>query len=342
MRSMAAGLLVVGFAISSCTATSPPASQTSGSDPLKAEAVPRFVDRVLASSKLVYFSDYFSFVGEDSQGHMAFAIDNNRGRDVDAYQAEHLVFLHDEKQGWLDVPGVRTYQPYEDKSGELRRIPDSPVFSFEGEPSTGLVIRGLSAPLVLTLTPLELKVIRSAEDKVFAMASAPAQLQWKDRTLQGRVIYEYLVLKDQNRLSRGMLKQLFSSFSFQGLYLMTPNGHDLYMHKQEWNSGGGEGLAPLLGFYNENDHVVETQDLRFEVTGRKQGPGLFRWPASWMATWATPAHGTAHLEARASDLRSVRSLLFGGYAMGIVRGTVEQEGKQVPVYGWSELVQWLY
>ena len=32
------------------------------------------------ASSLIYVSDYFLFVGEDDQGHVAFALDNNRGR----------------------------------------------------------------------------------------------------------------------------------------------------------------------------------------------------------------------------------------------------------------------
>lgn len=47
----------------------------------------------LPDSTLVYVSDYFSFVGQDSQGKVAFALDNNRGRDGDAYQAEHFLVL---------------------------------------------------------------------------------------------------------------------------------------------------------------------------------------------------------------------------------------------------------
>src|SRR5262245_38169635 len=33
-----------------------------------------------AAETLAYYSDYFSFVGEDAQGRVAFALDNNRGQ----------------------------------------------------------------------------------------------------------------------------------------------------------------------------------------------------------------------------------------------------------------------
>ena len=42
----------------------------------------------LPDTSLLYVSDYISFVGEDSQGRVAFALDNNRGRDGESWQAE--------------------------------------------------------------------------------------------------------------------------------------------------------------------------------------------------------------------------------------------------------------
>jgi hypothetical protein len=91
----------------------------------------------LPTSTLIYVSDYFSFVGQDSQGHVALALDNNRGRDGEAYQAEHFVVLHDERRGWMNAVGNG---PYENGSKELKAIPDSPVFRFQGTPLTGITI----------------------------------------------------------------------------------------------------------------------------------------------------------------------------------------------------------
>ena len=64
----------------------------------------------IPTSSLLYVSDYFSFVGQDSQGNVTFAIDNSRGRDGEAYQAQHFLVLHDEKTGWVRLDGnaVRT------------------------------------------------------------------------------------------------------------------------------------------------------------------------------------------------------------------------------------------
>ena len=57
----------------------------------------------LPDTALLYVSDYVSFVGEDHHGRVAFALDNNRGRDGESWQAEHFVVLHDEHEGWISL-----------------------------------------------------------------------------------------------------------------------------------------------------------------------------------------------------------------------------------------------
>jgi len=66
-------------------------------------------DPSLPDTSLLYVSDYVSFIGEDSQGHVAFALDNNRGRDGESWQAEHFVVLHDEREGWISLQGTGPY-----------------------------------------------------------------------------------------------------------------------------------------------------------------------------------------------------------------------------------------
>src|SRR5690348_9200299 len=117
---------VIGFLLGYSVAFHPTASDSS-------EAVLKDIP----ASTLIYVSDYFSFVGEDHKGHVAFALDNNRGRDGDAYQAEHFLVLHDERQGWVKLAGNGLFQ---NTKGDLRTIPDSPFFRFQGTPRTGLTI----------------------------------------------------------------------------------------------------------------------------------------------------------------------------------------------------------
>ena len=79
----------------------------------------------LPDTSLLYVSDYVSFVGEDTQGRVAFALDNNRGRDGESWQAEHFVVLHDEHEGWISLQGSGSY---ENSMHELQSIPPSSFF----------------------------------------------------------------------------------------------------------------------------------------------------------------------------------------------------------------------
>ncbi|UCD78892.1 MAG: hypothetical protein JSW26_26405 [Desulfobacterales bacterium] len=79
-----------------------------------------------ALEKLAYYSDYFSFIGRDANGFVAFALDNNRGVDGSEYQAEHFGVLYDEKSGWVKLLGIGGYENVHRK---LKQIPNSPHFA---------------------------------------------------------------------------------------------------------------------------------------------------------------------------------------------------------------------
>jgi hypothetical protein len=79
-----------------------------------------------AAAKLSYYSDYFSFIGRDTLGFVAFALDNNRGMDGPDYQAEQFGVLYDQKSGWVKLVGTGDYDNID---GVLERIPD-PNFQY--------------------------------------------------------------------------------------------------------------------------------------------------------------------------------------------------------------------
>ncbi len=162
---------------------------------------------------LAYASDYFSFVGADEQGRVAFALDNNRGRDAGAWQAEHFVVLHEEREGWIEVEGNGAY---DNAKQELIAIPDSQFFEFRGTALTGLTITSHPNHLTLRMDPIPIRVARSDDEARFWMGSAPAVMEWAGRIVKGRVIYEYLFMPNFNRLTRtyfGLWKE------FQGFYV---------------------------------------------------------------------------------------------------------------------------
>jgi hypothetical protein len=282
------------------------------------------------ASVLVYVSDYFSFVGADQHGRVAFALDNNRGRDGDAYQAEHVVVLHDEQQGWANVAGNGRF---EHVGKELSRIPDSPFFQFQGTPDTGLVVTSETNRLSLKIDPIPQRTRRTHEQSVIRMGSAPAVLTWQGRTIPGRVIYEGLVMPDFNRLTRTYFR-LWNEF--QGLYVLAGKDGDLYLHSQR-----SERLAALagrlVGFAVFDEQTDPLNDLRIEVLSRDWALVFYRWPTAWGITWygsRGPASMTLHL----SDRKTIANWVIGGFSMGIVQGELVYAGRTWPVYGLAELI----
>ena len=284
----------------------------------------------LPDTALLYVSDYVSFVGEDRYGRVAFALDNNRGRDGESWQAEHFVVLHDEHEGWISLEGSGSYQ---NSTHELATIPPSSFFQVEGMPRTGLLITSPRNDLTLTVQPIPIRLERDHEGGRYWLGSATAQLQWKDRTLKGRVIYEYFMMPEFNRLSRtywGLWKH------FQGLYLTIEGLGDLYVHSQE-----SDMMAPLVGnvsgFFAVRDESEPLQALQVTLLDHRQAWGLYRWPSAWSLNWINKtAVGRALLEVK--EFEAMGNWVIGGFGMGIVHGIVHYNGKEYAAYGLAELI----
>ena len=284
----------------------------------------------LPATDLLYVSDYFSFVGQDDQGHVALALDNNRGRDGESWQAEHFVVLHDEQQGWVPLQGNGAY----DNAGqELATIPASPAFHFQGTPRTGMTIMSDTNELTLSIEGISERLSQSYEGGQYWLGSATGILQWEDRTIKGRVIYEYFMMPEFNRLSRtywGLWKH------FQGLYLVVEGLGDLYVHSQE-----SDMLAPLVGtltgFLAVQGDTEPFQVLQATLLDHSQAWGLYRWPTGWGINWVSH-QGSGNARLAVQDLKPMGNWIIGGFAMGIVKGTVYYNGKDYPVYGLAEII----
>ncbi len=277
----------------------------------------------LPDTTLLYVSDYVSFVGSDARGHVAFALDTNRGRDGTTYQAEHFVVLHDEHHGWIDVDGGGFYPNAEQA---LARIPDSDAFQFQGTPETGLTVTSLRNQLTLAIEPLSERSRRTHDHAVTWMGSARAVLTWGGRIIRGRVIYEHLMIPGFNRLTR----------TYWGLYLLAGADGDVYLHSQQ-----SERMAALAGHlvgFAVLDNETETlENLRVEVPNREFAFGFYRWPSSWSITWVGPA-GPAALTVSATERKTIGGWVIGGFAMSIVRSKLHYAGRTIPVYSLAELL----
>lgn len=294
------------------------------------ESGPSAPEKDASAPTLVYVSDYFSFVGEDSAGRVAFALDNNRGCDGDTWQAEHFVVLHDEQRGWVKMFGGGKY---DNPHRELLAIPNSPAFQFQGHPRQGITIVSEQNHLRLQIEPLPERLTRTHKASQYWMGSAAAVLEWEGRTLHGRVIYEYLWIPEFNRLSRsypGMWKE------FHGLYARLAGGGDLYIHSQQ---------SPLLqslvgnlaGFAFIDGQTIPLESLGISVLERKQALGTYQWPLAWRGEWKNGKERPV-FSLSLSALRVISNWVVGGFAMGIIKGEVTYHGRTIPLYGFGELL----
>ena len=285
------------------------------------------------SSTLEYVSDFFSFVGRDPAGRVAFTLDSNRGRDGNTWQAEHLVMLlHDETKGWQDLVGAG---PYENKEHSLLTIPNSPYFVFTGNPDKGLTIRNSHIDLTLNIEPVINQVSRKSGASVYRMGSSAAIMKWQGRTLKGRLIHERLEMKNFNRLTRNYFDLWTESY---GLYAWTDGSHDfLYFHKQVNDTR----LTPLVGklvgfgvFANQGEHL---QNLQLTVMDSTQAWGFYQWPKNWKGQWIG-RKGRGSIAMELSDLQVISNFILGGLAMGIIEGEITYNGNTRKIYGMAELL----
>lgn len=289
-----------------------------------------------AEETLVYYSDYFSFIGRDQSGFVAFALDNNRGVDGGAYQAEHFGVLYSQFSGWLKLVGTGAYA---NEQKELVRIPDSAAFHFEGTPESGQVIKSRANRLELHIEPLTTRLRESEGKRETRWGSAGAILHLQDRIIPGRVIYEHLVHLGWNRLTR-----VYTGHwnNFQGLYLLLDRGdpghwQDLYLRSQ----GKGE-QRPGKGFVTAEPWHGEVHSSRFKVLETAFAFGFYRWPQRWSITIEgnsqdDPAIG--QLELHQISRQNEGNWLIGGFAMSVVAGEININGGSIPVLGFAELIK---
>lgn len=307
-----------------------------GSAPLTAEQILARARQIVRGAETAYISDYVSFAGADATGRVAFAVDTNRGRAGGEHQAEHFVAMYDERTGWVELEG---YTEFANTEGALFDYPASPYFDFAGTPyaldSLESTVNGLS----LSIAPLEPRMTTASDTTLFSMASAPATLTWRGRTIPGRVIYEYLVMQDENRLARGvvgLLGVLTSGPDFQGLYLTTGGG-DFYIHHARASAAASSG-NPLTAFWTEGERELRVDEIDFEVADFDPAFGFYRWPASWRVQWRSDC-GTAQLSVRSLDHETQTSWITGGFAMRAVEGELVCGDFEERVFGFAELIR---
>ena len=289
-----------------------------------------------SSEKLAYYSDYFSFIGRDTNGFVAFALDNNRGVDGSEYQAEHFGVLYDEKSGWVKLVGMGSY---ENVSGELEQIPDSPHFTFKGMPETGIIVVSRDNGLVLEIDPIITHLAEKKDTRKLNWGSAKAALNWKDRKIPGRVIYEHLIYRNWNRLTRTYAG---TWDNFQGFYLAIGSGdvrtwQDLYLRCE-----GNGNTRRTKGFVTIDGCSGTIHAARFNAYDKAYTWGFYRWPQKWdieITRDEKEGARTGELILRQISRKNQGNWVIGGFAMVVVHGELRLNGKGTPVLGFAELIK---
>lgn len=296
----------------------------------------RQFDASAKDSDIATYSDYFSFVGRDETGFVLFAIDCNRDRYRNKYFADIFVALHEQHSGFVKIEGGGKYP---NPNGELISIPNSEHFNVEESEMGGFQINSIKNDLTLLLDPLTQVTSQGDGSSIYSMRVAAGILKWRGRVLKGRVIEEHLVSTTLSKhAGLGMFGILLrNSFGggegFQGLYLMTDDGRDVYLQNSDM-SMKNTNLPKMIGFVGKMDGKFDiSEDLILEIKDRKQGMGIFRRPILWHAKW-----GQNELKCRETSYRSFSNWIFGGFGMGTVEGEIVIDGVKHKVYGWSEII----
>ena len=100
-------------------------------------------------------------------------------------------------------------------------------------------------------------------------------------------------------------------------------------------------IAPLVGtltgFLAIHGETESFQVLQATLLDHSQAWGLYRWPTGWGINWVSQ-QGSGHARLAVQELKSMGNWVIGGFAMGVVQGTVYYNGKNYPVYGLAEII----
>lgn len=305
--------------------------------PPPAEAIVEAAAALVAGAETAYVSDYVSFSGRDQLGRIAFALDTNRGRAGDRYQAEHFAAMYDENAGWIDLGGSSDFP---NEKGVLLGYPESPYFTLTGAPFALERVTSEKNGLGMELGPLLPRTYLGGDSTVFAMASGSATLEWNGRRIEGRVIYEFLAMRDANRLAgaslRSVLEMLSSGPEFQGLYLASEDD-DFYVQLTPSTAAS----APddeLMAFWARANRSLPIRNLIFGVTDVSLALGFYRWPTGWEMRWQSDC-GDARLSVRSVAHETETNWVLGGFAMQAVVGDFECGAERREFFGFGELIR---
>jgi hypothetical protein len=170
-------------------------------------------------------------------------------------------------------------------------------------------------------------------DNDFWIGAAPATMKWRGRTLEGRVIFEFIARRGFNSFTSDIGDNWRN---FNGLYLLTEDGRDIYVRYHEKLTPGvprESGMATV-----ERDGVMSDIDFRITAS-RAVDSRTYRWPTNWAVDF-TYNGSRWTLSGETLFLEMVADWNWGGFAMSIISGELSKadgSGRQ-RFKGWAELL----
>jgi hypothetical protein len=284
-----------------------------------------------AKTRYEYGSDFVSFVGRDEKGRVAFALDTNRGRDREKFQAEHFGVLYAEGTGWVALEGNGEFA---NPDAKLRELASSKHYRYDGTPTTGLKIVGATNSLELVVEPFTLHTHRERKGATFDTGSAAATLTWKGRKLVGRAIYEGCYLPDTNLIADPDMD--YFGDGWHGLYALVDGVGDLRLHLAAGDVS--KLVLPQQGFLVLDGEPRLAKKLDFVAEDWSQGGGFFRWPSRWRASWLD-REKAAKLELALTEREVILTWVVGGFAVAIAKGELVIDGVKHEVWGLGQIIR---
>jgi hypothetical protein len=292
------------------------------------------INQRMLAEDVVSFSNYYSFVGYDEQGWIAFAIDNNRRRTDGEYEIEHATFYYETGEGFVDIPGYGSYTPIKQ---EIETIPDSEYFRFSKENGT-TIIQSLKTNLELRFGSMSSVFEAESNRSFFSYGVAPAELRRNGRVLKGRIIFEKFNITDFrfSLTNWELMSNFITNRKFHGIYLMTEDYEDIYLRGTNFKASWAK-TPEAFGFASEKGRVALLDKVKIEAKKHKQAKGLYRWPTQWQVSWGE--NDMSKLTINEVESKVFSSWFIGGFVMVYVTGEVTlKSGETKKVSGFAELI----
>lgn len=294
------------------------------------------------TQRLEYLSDFFVFVGRDSEGKgLVLAFDANRGRDKESFAAEHFVVLWVEGRGWVDLDATKSLPGSRDHFAAAfgAPLPTGDRAVVTGTAVTGLTLDVPKVALTLRAAPWVVETDRRLARDAFVTGASTGTVTFGERTFAGVVHAEFTYLAGINPLAK-TYTDLFGD-GFHGVYALVGERAAMRQHR----SGGR--LEPLIG--RRQGYLVQDPAVRganalpfFDFdTAKKSLGGLFRWPGRYVSKWKVEAEGATREVRVQVDLKERETLInyvFGGVAIAIAKGELVDGDTKQPVLGFALIV----